>query len=935
MLGFEIRNGCVLCMLFFCSMGLVAQKIEQELKVQIQDPFGFPISGALLQLQGTSLSVLGNRDGICSMIISIKGKVSLLISAQGFETARREVVIKEKRPISILVVLEVKGGQAIYTDAQEAFLLSEFDLESLTGNTPATYLLQATRDVFLGSVAFDFSQAFFKPKSLDARYGSVFINGIPMNKRAYGRPQWSDWGGLNSLTRNQTYTHGIQSSANDFGGLLGTTSINLSPSNQRPGLSFSSSFSNRSYALREMISYVSPVHKGFSMALGTSLRAAKRGYQEGTSYKAYSALASLEYQWPKSKHKSSFSYIQTFNKRGRSSALTKEVSELMGTEYNPYWGFYKGKIRSARNKTLTQQMFLANHEFKSESFSWTLGIGFAKGKDLRNRLAYFNAPNPDPIYYRNLPSYYLNSPIGANFYTANTAREALLNAPQIDWGLMYKANENLLSKDQTAYLEGGDQMHERQRTFSSRWFWKLSSMHELDIGLEIRATPSRYFGQIIDLLGGLRHADIDPFSKTRNDLEGPLYKTEGDTFGYDYQLHALGKRAYVQWRLLGSRWDAFASLSAQQLSSFREGFMQNERYLETSFGKSRKANFKTVLFKSGLTYKFNGRHRLSLSTFAGSNPPVISKWFINPRDQQAFSPNLSSEKVIFLEVNYNLRVPKLIGRFNVFWGRFSDQSSLQYFFTETALGSDFFQQWVAGQNTQHLGIEFGFSHKLSSAVQLNFTGALGNYEITNQPNLHLFFHPDPLEQNPINSLGVQDFGRLNLEGSPLSNGPARAFSLAISYRDPKYWWLSMSMNSLGLTYVGPSYIRRTKDFLLDPDTQLASGTQRDAALLLKQFSLPSFYIVNLVGGKSWLKKGRYVSLFLSVNNLFNTQFSSGGYQQSRKGYLQGYQDDQRSGQPSFDTKYWNGASRTFFLNMMISLPPSALKKSKETVEKAF
>ena len=109
-------------------MGLVAQKIEQELKVQIQDPFGFPISGALLQLQGTSLSVLGNRDGICSMIISIKGKVSLLISAQGFETARREVVIEEKSPISILVVLEVKGGQAIYTDAQEAFLLSEFDL---------------------------------------------------------------------------------------------------------------------------------------------------------------------------------------------------------------------------------------------------------------------------------------------------------------------------------------------------------------------------------------------------------------------------------------------------------------------------------------------------------------------------------------------------------------------------------------------------------------------------------------------------------------------------------------------------------------------------------------------------------------------------------------------------------------------------------------
>ena len=34
------------------------------------------------------------------------------------------------------------------------------------------------------------------------------INGISMNKLYDGRPQWSNWGGLNDATRNQEFTMG-------------------------------------------------------------------------------------------------------------------------------------------------------------------------------------------------------------------------------------------------------------------------------------------------------------------------------------------------------------------------------------------------------------------------------------------------------------------------------------------------------------------------------------------------------------------------------------------------------------------------------------------------------------------------------------------------------------------------------------------------------
>ncbi len=916
-------------LLYAQMLQLFSQQSHQKLEISLIDPFGFPIEHATIFTQDTQFTASHHPGGIYSLILPINRQHTLLIRAQGYVSQVLEYEyagLDSKRMALVLTSLGHESGAA---PSQEAFLMSETAVAALSDDAPAGFLLQATRDVFVASAAFDFSQAFFKPKGLDSKYGKVFLNGIEMNKYTHGRPQWSDWGGLNSLTRNQEYTHDIQSNQTDFGGLLGTTAIDLSPSKQRPGLNFSTALSNRSYALREMLSFVSSQKNGLSYSLSGSIRRAKRGYQQGTPYSAYSAMGSIEYQWPSKFHQTSLSVLHTYNQRGRSAALSTEVVRLLGRDYNPYWGMYQGKLRSSRNKTLSQSMFIFNHSYERDAFGFSVALSYNQGKDFRDRLAYFNAANPDPIYYKNLPSYYLNSPIGANFYSAQTAREALLAAPQIQWDRIYAANKNQLGEGQLPYLLTGDQMQERQWSFVARWFWKPLPDHEFDAGISIRVNPTDYFGQIQDLLGGQGQLDIDPFSQTRNDLKGNLIKKKGDYFGYHYQLKTHGERAYVQWRHNGRRWDAFASLTAQRLSSSRRGLMQNERYPNNSLGQGPTKSFNTHQIKSGLSYKFNGKHWLSLTAMSGAEPPVLSQWYVNPRNHGLLSPNISPEAHVFIEANYYLRAPKLMGRFNIFYGRFKDQTSLRFYFAETALGSDFVQEWVQGQQSTHKGLEFGFNYKLSSAVQLNFSGSLARYQVANNPNLSLFFDPDTLELAPINTGGQIDLGAVQLAQTALPQGPSRAFSLGVSYRDPKYWWLTMSFNSLGLSYVGPSYLRRTAQFSLDPIYDPSDLTDLEKPADLKQTSLPNFILVNLVGGKSWLKQGRYVSVFLSVNNLLNTYYRTGGYEQSRKAYLQVYNEDQRGGTPSFDTKYWQGSGRTFFLNLMLSLPPNKLKKSKK------
>ena len=91
---------------------------------------------------------------------------------------------------------------------------------------------------------------------------------------------------------------------------------------------------------------------------------------------------------------------------------------------------------------------MLNHYFESDKFNLNTGIAYQFGVNARSRLGYNNAPNPDPTYYRYLPSFYINSPIGANFISANLAEKGFVENPQIDWQKIYWAN----AKEQASYV---------------------------------------------------------------------------------------------------------------------------------------------------------------------------------------------------------------------------------------------------------------------------------------------------------------------------------------------------------------------------------------------------------------------------------------------------------------------------------------------------
>ena len=208
----------------------------------------------------------------------------------------------------------------------------------------------------------------------------------------------------------------------------------------------------------------------------------------------------------------------------------------------------------------------------------------------------------------------------------------------------------------------------------------------------------------------------------------------------------------------------------------------------------------------------------------------------------------------------------------------------------------------------------------SAAVKLSAVASVGKYRYSSDPLVSINFDTAGAEEDLINPDGNVDLGISKIKGYKLAQGPQQAYALGVEYRDPKYWWVGATANYLANNYPGVSSILRTQSFYLDPETgkPFPDATRENVDKLLAQEKLDDFYLLNLIGGKSWLINGKYIGIFASINNVFDTVFRTGGYEQSRNGNFGQMAQDNLGGTPSFDPKYWYGYGRTYFLNIAIS-----------------
>lgn len=909
-----IKKGWPL-LFYLLSAGLAyAQDIKiKGVVIDIRNKRG--IQGAKVFIEGDPNEVSTSSDGVFELNANCVSDCMLIIFKSGYNRLRLPIEKGESRELGVITMSRNNP-----VEKHDVLLnLTETDLNEEDGVSDVVGFLQGSRDIFLNRAAFDFSQSFFRVRGYDSSERQVHINGLPVNNMVDGRPQWNNWGGLNDVMRYATHTMNLDISRTSFEGLMGGVNFTIRPTQMRPGTRFTNSFSNRSYANRLMATHTSGNRDGkLSYAFSISRRWAEEGYIEGTSYNAYSLFGSLELSLGQYSSLYAFA-MNAYNLRGRSAPITQEVFELAGRTYNPYWGIQGNRRRNSRNRMISEPLFMINYQRIKDRFRLRMGLGYQFGKKAVSRLGYFQAPNPDPTYYRNLPSFYFNNRFGDYTVIANEVVEEFRSDGQLSWESLYRANSyNPTGK--ASYLDYSDESDSRQIIAGGSANLKISKLVNLDLGISYRAQNSENYGLINDLLGAEFHNDIDPFSNTRNDLNGLEKKVVGDRFSYSYLLKLKSIKAYAQLELQLRKWSAFISVGWETRSFQRRGLFLNGRYPKQSFGKGPEHTFSGFGLKAGIGYSPTSRVRVNLLGTERTGLPTPRDLFINPRDNNNSISYNELPQITSMELNTILRLKRIMGRISLYSTWFRNNSEIGFYYTDSGLGSDFVQEVLTNINSWHRGVEFGLEYSPSSTVSLSIAGTFASYQYVNNPFVTLYFDVTEGDQNPIDPSGKVELGQAMLKGLFLPRGPQNALSLGITYRDPDFWFVSGTLNELSRNYIDLSILPRTSSFYLDPENR-SPVNNIDTEFInsrLEQDPLPKVYLFNIVGGKSWLIKGKYLGIFASINNLFDTTFRTGGFEQNRNGNYKQFVKDAQNNHPSFAPKFWYGYGRTYFLNLSLS-----------------
>lgn len=877
-------------------------------------------------LQGVSLKIIAlnffaetNSNGEFIIENIPIGNFTLQFQFEGFETQEFPINILEAKPYDLGTIFLQKNIVEKYETS--LIVLTDEDLLDEEGKTSdyIAGLFQSSKDAYLQAAAFNFSQAWFKVRGYDSSYGTIAINGIEMNKLFDGRPQWSNWGGLNDAFRNQEFSNGIAASDHTFGGILGATNFSTRASDYQAVKKISASSTNKSYSGRAMATYASGWNKNnWAFVVSASRRFAQEGYIEGTSYNAWSGFLAVEKRFTKN-HSLNFTAFATPNKRGKSSPNTQEVYDLKGYQYNAYWGNQEGEKRNSRIKEIFEPVLMLGHFYERDNTTIKSTLAYQFGHIGNSRLGYFNALNPDPTYWKYLPSNFLRYSDNPDYANAYLSEQEFLKNGQIKWNELYQAN---VDNGNSLYYLYEDRVDDTQFSANSLVNTKFTENLNFNGGVSFKNLSSKNYANMLDLLGGNGFVDLDQYAlgdARQNDLNNPNRTVvEGEPFQYNYTVNAFTASAFGQVQGTQNNFDYFVGLNVKSSNYQRDGLYKNGTYFENSLGKGEKQHFMDFGAKAGATYKITGRHLVTLNGAYITNAPTIKTAFSNSRVNNSITPDLTSEKIVTGDVSYVFRAPKIQSRLTAYYTKFSDAIETSFFFAEGLLGdqADFVNEIITGVEKTNMGAELSFEYQVLPTVKLLAAGSVGQFTYSNNPQLYLISE----SFTDLNS----NFGMAYLKNYHISGTPQRAYSFTFEYRDPAYWFFQINANYLSNNYLDISPLLRTNNFYLDSDgvpflddETGVQVTQEQVDYLLKQEKFDPAFLVNAVGGKSWKINDYYLGFFMGINNILGELFKTGGFEQSRKSNYPELKEDKQLEKPIFGPKYWYGGKTSYYLNLYV------------------
>jgi hypothetical protein len=777
----------------------------------------------------------------------------------------------------------------------QAYNTSGSDIESEIDDQEVSSLLQSSRDVFTQFVSFQFGMSGYRLRGYASKNQIVMINGAKLNSPETGMAAWSSWSGLNDITRN--VESGLGNAANRLGfTALGTyANIETKASAFRKGTRLSYTHSNRNFRNGIMITHATGLLKnGWSMSWSASVRRGNEVYRPGTFFEGYSFFVSFEKQI-NARDAIHLSTFYTPTEIGRSTAETLEAFQLAKNNYyNSLWGYQNGKARNANVSRQQKPLIMLSHSHQFNTASQLCSnIFLSLGKSILSGLNWNNAADPRPDYYAYLPSYFYDKGDSLTGNLINNQWSNDLNRRQINWDQMIAVNQNNLFTLPGQLGQGINTSETRARYIVENRIENLvhcgvnSVFNQrynnlfLSIGINASLHNNRKYKKVNDLLGASFWLDYDMFAPNsgvdpniiQNNIEQPdkkLYKN--NRFGYDYTIHLSRSEIWSTLEYNLKRSDFYLSASVSNQSTWREGFLANGKFPNTSKGNSDKATFLNAGLKSGITFKISGKHFITINNIVMTRAPDVAVIFTSPTTRNELTSNLQNEKIISGDINYHIKLTSLKMRFTAYHTLINNQMWSRTYYSDVYNTN--VNLIMKNINQIYQGLELGLEKTWLTSHVIQIAAGFGQFIYNDRPKLEAW------QDNNSSSLFSNRIAYL--KNYRIGITPQLVAGLGYRYNRTRNWFMGINLNFFDQIFVEPNPDRRTAEalstFFINESAQYKK--------IIEQERLPAYFIVNISAGKMVsLGKKNTINFNLGINNISNNKNNIGnGREQMRWDY---------------------------------------------------
>ena len=853
---------------------------------------GLPVAGATVILNNQGATALTGPSGDFLISSAKPAQETLTIIAYGYSDIVKELTIMSK-------VIEDLGEMKMQPDTSgntysDFAVLDENQLEDEEGNDQSIGILSGSSDdIYYNATSYDFSTMRFRIRGYDQEYSQMFINGVQFTDAIRGRFNYSTLGGMNQAFKSRSVSNGLTASSFSLGEIGGASNINAMAADYAPGFRGTVSYTNGAYSTRGMITYSTGLNpNGWAFTLSAVGRYSKEGITEGTFYHSGGLFLSLQKMFNQ-QNSLSITLYGAPTQRATSSATYEEVYELADSYmYNPNWGWQDGKKRAARIVESFDPTAIINWVWKPKTgTTLNTGAAFRYSMYSSSALNWYNAADPRPDYYRYLPSYYKDNQEAFDYYTDLWRNNE--SQRQIDWNSLYRVNQlSKLNHEQTGepyrgstYILENRHSNQINAFFNSTLNHRLNEHMTLQAGIGLNYTRAIYYKTIRDLLGGDYWTDTDQFAERdfpdrdwmlQNDLNNPNRKvTDGDKFGYHYDINSIIANAWIQNMINLDHWDINYGLKLSYTQFQRDGKMRNGRAPLNSYGKGAAHRFDNGMVKAGATYKLDGHNFFVLNASYGSRAPLADNAYIAPRIKDDITTDLKSERIFSADLSYSFNYSRFRGTITGFWTNMYDGTERSSFYDDNF--STYTNFVLTGVNKTYKGIEVGLAYKITPDLTVSFAGTFSRYQYKNRPKGTRSFE---------NGVRADTTQTVYLKNFYVGGTPQTAGSLSINYNAPHMWFFEVNGTWMGDSYIDLSPIRHEMMPGLASFVENKEQYVEKVKEITNQEKLRDAFVLNLSVGKVvYINRKVSMNFNLSVNNLLNKKnIQTGGYQQSRFDY---------------------------------------------------